>query len=71
MTALRIQQNEDSIQVTLDKKYFSEEEVLQVLNFLNIEILAKKADFQEDIEQLGEEVKQNWWIANKHRFIAE
>lgn len=47
MTALRIQQNEDSIQVTLDKKYFSEEEVLQVLNFLNIEILAKKPTFRK------------------------
>ena len=71
MTALRIQQNEDSIQVTLDKKYFSEEELLQVLNFLNIEILAKKVGFQEDLENLGEEIKQNWWTANKHRFITE
>lgn len=71
MTALRIQQNEDFIQFTLDKKYFSEEELLQVLNFLNIEILAKKIDFQEDIESLGEEIKQDWWTANKYRFVKD
>jgi hypothetical protein len=36
-----------------------------------MEYLAKKIDLDESIEDLGEEMKLNWWSKNKDRFIKE
>ena len=71
MTAFQIQHTADSLQVTFDKKYFSEDELLKILNYLRVEFLARKIDFDQDIEAFGEEIKRDWWVANKHRFIQE
>ena len=59
------------MQVSFDKKYFSDDELLKILNFLRLEFLAKKIDFDEDIEALGAEINRNWWLKNKKRFIKE
>ena len=71
MTAFHVQHSPESVQVTFDRKYFSEDELLKLLNFLRVEFLAKKINFGEDIETLGKEIKQDWWLKNKHRFIKE
>ncbi len=71
MTAFQVQHNAESVQVTFDKKYFSADELLKLLNFLRVEFLAKKINFGEDIEALGKEIKEDWWLKNKHRFIKE
>ena len=57
--------------MTIDKSFFNEEELLKMLSFLRVEYLAKKIDFNEDIEMLGDEIKRDWWAKNKHRFIKE
>lgn len=71
MTAFQIQNTPDSLQLTLDKKYFKEEELLMIMNYLNVEFLARKIDFDQDIEDFGEEIKRDWWSTNKGRFIEE
>lgn len=68
MTAFKVQHSAESVQVTFDKKYFSDDELLKLLNFLRVEFLAKKINFGEDIEALGNEIKQDWWLKNKDRF---
>ena len=42
MTAFQVQHSTESVQVTFDRKYFSEDELLKLLNFLRVEFLAKK-----------------------------
>jgi hypothetical protein len=71
MTAFQIQHTAKSIQITLDKSFFSEEELLKMLTFIRVEYLAKKINFDKDIEILGDEIKKDWWTKNKHRFIEE
>lgn len=71
MTAFQVQNTPETLQVIVDKKYFNEEELLRILNYLRVEFLAKKIDFDEDLEAFGEEIKQDWWSANKGRFIEE
>ena len=71
MTPFQVQHSKESVQVTFDRKYFSEDELLKLLNFLRVEFLAKKINFSDDIEALGKEIKQDWWLKNKHRFIKE
>lgn len=71
MTTFQVQHTAETVQVVFDKNYFSEEELLKILNFLRIEFLAKKIDFDEDIEVLGKEIKRDWWLKNKSRFIKD
>lgn len=69
MTAFQVQNTPDTLQIIVDKKYFNDEELLKILNYLRVEFLAKKIDFDEDLETFGEEIKQDWWNVNKGRFI--
>jgi hypothetical protein len=71
MTTFQVQHTAETMQVSFDKKYFSDEELLKILNFLRLEFLAKKIDFDDDIEALGAEIKSNWWLKNKTRFIKD
>jgi hypothetical protein len=71
MTTFQVKHNAETMQVSFDKKYFSDDELLKILNFLRLEFLAKKIDFDEDIEALGVEINRNWWLKNKSRFIKE
>ncbi len=71
MTAFQVQHTAETMQVVFDKKYFSDEELLKILNFMRLEFLAKKIDFDEDIEELGAEINRNWWLKNKTRFIKD
>lgn len=67
----QVQHTAETMQVSFDKKYFSNEELLKILNFLRVEFLAKKIDFDEDIEALGKEINRDWWLKNKNRFIKD
>lgn len=60
MTAFQVQHTAETVQVVFDKNYFSEEELLKILSLLRLEFLAKKIDFDEDIEALGTEIKRDW-----------
>jgi hypothetical protein len=44
-------------------------EVIDFLTFLEITSKSKATD--EDIEELSEEIKRNWWEENKKRFLDE
>jgi len=46
-----------------------EPEVIDYLEFL--EITAKSKATDEDIEELSEEIKQNWWEENKESFLGK
>ena len=71
MTTFQVQHTAETVQVVFDKNYFSEEELLKILNFLRLEFLAKKIDFDENIEALGTEIKRDWWLKNKSRFVKD
>ena len=47
MTAFQVQHNAESVQVTFDKKYFSNDDLLKLLHFLHLELPAKKKHFAE------------------------
>ena len=50
---------------------FDKEWLIKLLENLRVEELARKFDFDESIETLGEEIKADWWAKNKNRFINE
>ena len=69
MSAISINNNEDKIFISLDKNTFSESFVTNLLNRLRAEELAKELDIKEGIEDLGDEIKQEWWHRNKYKVI--
>jgi hypothetical protein len=60
MQAIDLQTTNDKFLISIDKNLVDKEFLL--------EYLVRKADFDESIEDLGEEIKADWWKQNKDRF---
>jgi hypothetical protein len=71
MTAIHLDTQNDKYLISVDKSVFDKEWLVKLLENLRVEELARKFDFDESIETLGEEIKSDWWIKNKKRFINE
>jgi len=71
MKAIQIKSNKDKFLITLDKSYFDKETLYNFLDKLRIEYLAKRIDFDESIEDLGDEIKNDWWKRNKKKFLKK
>ncbi len=71
MTSINLDTQNDRYLISIDKAVFDKEWLLKLLENLRIEELTQKFDFDEDIEDLGEEIKADWWAKNKQRFINE
>jgi hypothetical protein len=71
MTAIHLDTQNDKYLISVDKSVFDKEWLVKLLENLRVEELAREFDFDESIETLGEEIKSDWWIKNKKRFINE
>lgn len=69
MQAIDLQTTDDRFLISIDKKFIDREFLLKLIDKIRLESLVRKADFDDDIEQLGEEIKADWWKKNKDRFI--
>jgi HSP20 family molecular chaperone IbpA len=68
METIHIQSEKDRVVITIDKNSENEELLRWLLRTLRVEDLARRVNFDESIEALGEEIKAGWWAKNKHRF---
>ena len=57
--------------ISIDKDFLDKKALLDLIYYLRTESLARKVDFDEDIEALGKEIKAEWWKKNKDRFIPK
>ena len=71
MTGIQLNTQNDKYLISIDKSLFDKEWLVKLLESLRVEELARKFDFDENIETLGEEIKADWWAKNKKRFINE
>lgn len=71
MTGIQLNTQNDKYLISVDKSMFDKEWLIKLLENLRVEELARKFDFDESIETLGEEIKAEWWAKNKKRFINE
>ena len=69
MQAIQLTSDPKSFNIRLDKKYFDREMLHELLDELRIEYLVSKAEFNEEIEKIGEEIKASWWKENKQRLL--
>jgi len=69
MKGLNIQSESDQIIITISKNKFDENYLLKMIERMNIEYLAKKADFDERVLDIAEEINENWWKENGSNFL--
>lgn len=69
MQAIDLQTTEDKFLISIDKNSVDKEFLLGLIEKIRLETLVRKADFDESVEDLGEEIKAVWWKKNKDRFI--
>jgi hypothetical protein len=69
MKAVEVTSLKDRLVISIDKSLVSKEYLLNLLNRLYLEGLSKKADFDEKVLEISEEIKSNWWKENKDRFL--
>jgi len=62
---------EDRFVISIEKKLVAKDRLLQLLDHLRVELLADKVDFNTQMDELDETIKQQWWDQNKMRFIPE
>ncbi|MCI0495925.1 hypothetical protein L0Z72_13050, partial [candidate division KSB1 bacterium] len=61
MESLTIRSTENKVIITIDKSSVDDDFLDGLFNRLTTEQLLKKADFDEDVLKLSEEIKKDWW----------
>lgn len=69
MQIIDLQTTDDKFLISIDKNSIDKEFLLELIEKIRLESLIRKADFDESIEDLGEEIKADWWKKNKSKFI--
>ena len=55
--------------ISVDKNAINQDTIHDLINRLRLEYLLEKADFQEDINSIGDEIKASWWQKNKEDIL--
>lgn len=69
MKDLVIENKGNQMILKLNKKGFDESYLISLVKRLQIENLANKANFNEDILGIAEKINQNWWDENSESFL--
>jgi molybdate-binding protein len=71
MTTIQIKSDQEHYTITIGKDTFDKAWLIKLVERLRMEELAHQFDFDENVEDLGEQIKADWWAKNKARFINE
>ena len=69
MQDFSIQTVGDQIVITVDRALMSIESLNWLFDRMRVEQLVKKANFREEIVELGTEIKQDWWRKNREQYL--
>ncbi|MCH9008863.1 hypothetical protein IIA29_12830 [candidate division KSB1 bacterium] len=71
METIKVKSTDDKIIITIDKSAVNIDFLTNLLNKFRVEQLIHKANFDEQILKLSEEIKQGWWGKNKAEFLSK
>lgn len=71
MTSIHLESNQDRYTISIDKNAVDKAWMIKLIERLRMEELAQQLNFDESVEELGEQIKADWWAKNKSRFINE
>jgi hypothetical protein len=55
--------------LSIDKSFIDKDSLVRLVENIRLEYLVHQTDLIESVEQVGEEIKENWWSKNKARYI--
>jgi hypothetical protein len=71
MKNLVIENKGDQVILKINRKGFDENYLISLLKRLQIEELAQKSEFSDDIIDVAEQVNEEWWDKNGENFLKE
>lgn len=71
MENFQIARTKNTVQVTMDTSGIDAEVLIEMLRRIQVEYLARKVDFNDDILKLASEINRDWWQKNKKRLLGE
>lgn len=69
MEAVKLETQDDRFLISIDRNYVNQEFIIRLIEKIKLEHLVQKADFDESIEELGQNIKIAWWDKNKDRLL--
>lgn len=69
MKQFNVQSNDKEVVVRFDKSEINTEAMLKILKRLQVEYLAQKADFKDNLLDIATEIDNQWWEANNQNFL--
>lgn len=67
MQGIAVQSTKDKYKISIDKKLYDEKTISSLLDFLELEYLSGKIDFDKGVTDLAKEIKSNIWKKEKVR----
>ena len=67
--AIELETTKERYIISVDKNAVNQDTIHDLINRLRLEYLLEKADFKEDINSIGNEIKANWWQKNKEDIL--
>lgn len=71
MNPITVDSSGERFLISIDKSFMDKAFLVDFVERIRIEYLAQKINFDEELQELGEEIKQSWWTENKSRFIKQ
>ena len=69
MQDFSIQSRGDQIVITVDRSLMSLESLNRLFERMRVEQLVKKANFRDDVVEIGTEIKRDWWRKNREQYL--
>lgn len=69
MNALTIENTTERVLISIDKNFINTEALAKIIRFLELETMAQQINFNSELLELGNEIKQEWWQENKNRLL--
>lgn len=71
MNTVQLEVQPDRYLLSIDKTAIDRDYLDQLIKLIRVEYLATKINFDESIEQLGEDIQSDWWQANKAKLLKD
>ncbi|RYF74808.1 MAG: hypothetical protein EOO39_07965 [Cytophagaceae bacterium] len=71
MSHIQLETQSDKYLISLDKASFDREWLVRFVERIRIEELAGQLNLGKEVEDIGEQIKADWWEKNKGRFIND
>ena len=70
MQGLEITSDSKKLVFSIDKSNFSEQVLLEITKIVRLEYLIEKAGFTDEVINIGNEIKSDWWEKNKEQYTS-